>query len=105
MLIGLVVLIQGLMLRLVISRKRGRQISTFTTVQTMSLSVMWRCLKMWLKKFAALFEATREYCRELPISTMKAHVPWAKFRNKILLFETKDSYVENGGHRSPLECL
>ena len=50
-----------------------------------------------VKKFAAMFEATREYCRELPISTMKAHVPGEKFRNKILLFETKDSYVRNGG--------
>lgn len=50
-----------------------------------------------VKKFAALFEATREYCRELPISTMKAHVPGEKFRNKILLFESKDTYIQNGG--------
>jgi len=50
-----------------------------------------------VKKFAALFEATREYCRELPISTMKAHVPGEKFRNKIFLFETKETYIQNGG--------
>jgi len=50
-----------------------------------------------VKKFAALFEATREYCKALPISTMKAHVPGAQFRNKILLFETKETYISNGG--------
>ena len=50
-----------------------------------------------LNKFSALFEATREFCRILPISTMKAHVPGEKFRNQILLFETKQSYVKNGG--------
>lgn len=56
-----------------------------------------RLSKNVIKKFAALFEATREYCRELPISTMKAHVPGEKFRHKILLFETKESYIKNGG--------
>ena len=50
-----------------------------------------------VKKFATLFEATREYCRMLPIATLKAHVPGAQFRNKILLFESKASYVRNGG--------
>jgi len=50
-----------------------------------------------VKKFAVLFEATREYCRLLPISTMKAHVPGAQFRHKILLFENKEDYVKNGG--------
>jgi len=50
-----------------------------------------------VKKFAALFEATRKYCKALPISTMKAHVPGAQFRNKILLFETKETYISNGG--------
>ena len=50
-----------------------------------------------VKKFAALFEATREYCRELPIATMKAHVPGEKFRNKIFLFESKETYIQNGG--------
>jgi len=28
---------------------------------------------------------------------MKAHVPGEKFRNKILLFETKGAYIQNGG--------
>jgi hypothetical protein len=50
-----------------------------------------------VKKFSTLFEATREYCRELPISLMKAHVPGEQFRNKILLFEKKETYIRNGG--------
>jgi len=56
-----------------------------------------RLSKNVVKKFATLFEATREYCRLLPIATMKAHVPGAQFRNKILLFETKETYIANGG--------
>ena len=56
-----------------------------------------RLSKNVVKKFATLFEATREYCRMLPIATLKAHVPGAQFRNKILLFESKASYVRNGG--------
>ena len=56
-----------------------------------------RLSKNVVKKFATLFEATREYCRLLPIASMKAHVPGAQFRNKILLFETKATYVKNGG--------
>ncbi len=50
-----------------------------------------------VKKFATLFETTRQFCKTLPISLMKAHVPGEKFRNKILLFEHKDTYIENGG--------
>lgn len=50
-----------------------------------------------IKKFAVMFEATREYCRLLPISTMKAHVPGGEFRHKILLFENEDTYLQNGG--------
>ncbi|NWK57171.1 hypothetical protein HW115_16230 [Verrucomicrobiaceae bacterium N1E253] len=56
-----------------------------------------RLNKSVVKKFAAMFEATREYCRELPIASMKAHIPGAQFRHKILLFETRDSYISNGG--------
>ena len=56
-----------------------------------------RLTKNVIKKFAVLFEATREYCRLLPIATMKAHVPGEQFRHKILLFETRAAYVENGG--------
>ena len=50
-----------------------------------------------VKKFAVMFEATREYCRLLPISTMKAHVPGGEFRHKILLFENEETYLQNGG--------
>jgi len=50
-----------------------------------------------VKKFATLFESTREFCHELPISLMKAHVPGERFRNKIFLFEHKSTYIENGG--------
>ncbi|MDG1357971.1 MAG: hypothetical protein P8P36_07240 [Akkermansiaceae bacterium] len=50
-----------------------------------------------VKKFAVMFEATREYCRLLPISTMKAHVPGGEFRHKILLFEDKETYMQKGG--------
>lgn len=50
-----------------------------------------------VKKFAVMFEATREYCRLLPISTMKAHLPGGEFRHKILLFEDQETYLRNGG--------
>lgn len=50
-----------------------------------------------VKKFAILFETTREYCRVLPISTMKAHIPGALFRNRIYLFGSYSNYVRNGG--------
>ncbi len=56
-----------------------------------------RLSKNVVKKFAVLFEATREFCRLLPISTMKAHMPGEVFRNKILLFEHKSDYISNGG--------
>lgn len=49
-----------------------------------------------VNKFSVMFEATREYVRQLPISSMKAHVPGAQHRNKILLFENFSSYVKNG---------
>lgn len=51
-------------------------------------------------EFGLMFEATREYCRKLPISSMKAHVPKLQGRNRILLFENVQSYVRNGGHPS-----
>ena len=50
-----------------------------------------------VKKFAVMFEATREFCRLLPISTMKAHVPGEQFRHRIFLFETNEAYMQNGG--------
>ncbi len=52
-----------------------------------------------VKRFAVLFEGTREFCRQLPISTKKAHVAGKTHRNKILLFETIESYHRNGGPR------
>lgn len=53
--------------------------------------------KHLVQRFAVLFEGTRELCRALPISTKKAHLSGDKFRHRILLFETKESYFQNGG--------
>lgn len=50
-----------------------------------------------VRKFAVLFETTREYCKQLPISTSMAHREGGAERHKILLFETVESYVYNGG--------
>ena len=50
-----------------------------------------------VKRLAVLFEASREYCRQLPISSKKAHVAGIKHRNRILLFETKEGYAKAGG--------
>ena len=50
-----------------------------------------------VKRLAVLFEASREYCRQLPISSKKAHVAGIKHRNRILLFETKEGYMKAGG--------
>jgi hypothetical protein len=53
--------------------------------------------KSLVKRLAVLFEASREYCRQLPISSKKAHVAGLKHRNRILLFETKEGYTKAGG--------
>ena len=53
--------------------------------------------KHLVQKFAVLFEGTRELCRMLPIFTKKAHLTGGQYRNKILLFETKETYIQNGG--------
>lgn len=53
-----------------------------------------------VERFAVLFEGTREVCRQLPISTKKAHVAGKSLRNRILLFESKQAYVENGAPES-----
>lgn len=50
-----------------------------------------------MKRFAVFFEGTREFCRQLPITTKKEHVAGKTHRNKILLFETEASYFKNGG--------
>ncbi len=56
--------------------------------------------KSVVKKFAVLFETTRNYCRELPLSLMKAHLPGEVYRNKIVLFEKRSTYIKNGGPAS-----
>ena len=50
-----------------------------------------------ITKFSLLFEATREYCRKLPISSMKAHLPGTVSRNKVFLFANLHTYYANGG--------
>lgn len=50
-----------------------------------------------LKNFSTLFEATRNYCKEIPLSMVKAHIPDETVRFRILLFETKAAYYKNGG--------
>lgn len=50
-----------------------------------------------IKNFSTLFEATRSYCQEIPLSMVKAHMPEDTLKFKILLFETKESYYKNGG--------
>jgi len=50
-----------------------------------------------IKKFAVLFEATRQFCKELPISTVKSRVPDGAFRYRILLFEEQQNYINAGG--------
>ncbi len=50
-----------------------------------------------IKNFSTLFEATRLYCREMPISMVRAQLPEGTEKYKILLFGTKQSYFKNGG--------
>jgi len=47
-----------------------------------------------VKRFSLLFEATNQFCRELPIGMVK---PFREERHKIYLFETKDAYISKGG--------
>ncbi len=47
-----------------------------------------------VKKFAVLFEATNLFMREMPLSMGKAY---REKRHKILLFETKQAYIQAGG--------
>ena len=56
-----------------------------------------RLSKNVVKKFATLFEDTREFCKVIPISTIKARLPDSTIRYKILLFEDKETYHQNGG--------
>lgn len=54
-----------------------------------------RLSKSVVGTFADMFEATRLYCRTLPLSITGGKKADGKY--DILLFETKDSYVEAGG--------
>lgn len=47
-----------------------------------------------VKRFSLLFEATNQFCRELPIGMVK---PFREARHQIHLFETKDAYFSKGG--------
>ena len=47
-----------------------------------------------VKRFSLLFEATNQFCRELPLGMTK---PFREQRNRIRLFETRNQYFEKGG--------
>tara|TARA_R110002096_G_scaffold206847_3_gene393111 strand:- start:524 stop:1552 length:1029 start_codon:yes stop_codon:yes gene_type:complete len=47
-----------------------------------------------VKRFSLLFEATNQFCRELPLGMVK---PFREERHKIHLFGTKSAYFEKGG--------
>ena len=47
-----------------------------------------------VKRFSLLFEATNQFCRELPLGMTK---PFREERHKIHLFETREAYVKAGG--------
>jgi hypothetical protein len=47
-----------------------------------------------VKKFSRLFEATNQFCRELPLGMTK---PFRDERHKIHLFESKQTYIDKGG--------
>ncbi len=50
--------------------------------------------KSVVKRFAVLFESTNDFVRELPLSMAKAR---QDKKHKILLFETQQTYLRNGG--------
>ncbi len=50
-----------------------------------------------IKNFSTLFEATRLYCQQIPLSMVRAHLPDELVKFKILLFGTKSAYFQNGG--------
>lgn len=88
-----------------VSLKRGFDISTITEVEGKNVyhSPRYefvcdvRLNKSVVKRFAELFEATHQYMQDLPISSQKAQEQKVVKRNKILLFETQDTYFRNGG--------
>jgi hypothetical protein len=54
-----------------------------------------RLSRQVVKGFAVMFEATHDYCRALPLALSGGIRKDGKYN--ILLFETKDSYIEAGG--------
>lgn len=54
-----------------------------------------RLSRQVVKGFAVMFEATHDYCRALPLALSGGIRKNGKYN--ILLFETKDSYIEAGG--------
>lgn len=53
-----------------------------------------------IKNFSTLFEATRLYCQQMPLSLVKAHIPDGEMKFKILLFGNRQDYLKNGGPQS-----
>ncbi|MFC5050727.1 hypothetical protein ACFPK9_08880 [Rubritalea spongiae] len=51
--------------------------------------------KVPVKRFSVLFEATREYVRQLPYANKKAHQESVRYQ--VFLFDTMESYVRAGG--------
>ncbi len=49
-----------------------------------------------ISKLSVLFEATRDYCFELPLSLKKAHLPGQEHRFQVFLFEKYETYVREG---------
>ena len=56
-----------------------------------------RLTKSVVRSFAKLFEATHRSMEELPFNFQRALQGGGDKRHKILLFETKGSYIKNGG--------
>jgi len=53
--------------------------------------------KTVVSRFALLFETTHEYCRLLPINLQRPKRDDNEVLYEILLFETKQNYIQNGG--------
>ncbi len=53
-----------------------------------------RLSKSVVERFAVRFEATAEYCRQLPLSLEKAH---SEKRHRVELYEKESTYRANGG--------
>lgn len=51
--------------------------------------------KVVVKRFAVLFEATRQYVQELPYASLKAYQEGKRYQ--VFLFDTEQSYIRAGG--------